>query len=254
MIRLVVRGEAPDCRCFGSLGSTRVGRGTLARTAALLALAAFTAVAGHRDPGTGLGDLDAGVLVLGGIMIIHAAFSWQLFGQNGRLLARVTTLEAAVGVAEPVPDNSPLPIGAPAPAFLLPDVDGLEVSLDDLLRAGRGVLLVFSDPACGHCDPLLPALRRRTGPSDVPVALISRGSREDNRAKAEEHGIWPLLLQADFEVAAAYRVYGLPGAVLVGPDGRIAGQIVTGAAPIAELLDRIGTPDRLPVLQFEGGS
>ena len=44
--RLVVRGEAPECNCFGLLHNSRVGRAMLARNLALVALALVVAIAG----------------------------------------------------------------------------------------------------------------------------------------------------------------------------------------------------------------
>jgi methylamine dehydrogenase accessory protein MauD len=251
MVRLMVRGEAPDCRCFGTLGESQVGRATLARNAVLLALAVFVAVAGWRDAGASLGLVGAAVLAAGILTAAQMAFLWQLFQQNGRLLARVAALETspvALNV-EQVEEASPA-VGEPAPGFALPDVDGRTVSLDELLSAGRGVVLVFSDPGCGHCEPLLPVLGRRDE-DDVPVAVVSRGRRDDNRARAEEHGIEHMLLQDDFEVADAYGVYGLPGAVVIDEDGRIASARAAGAAAVAELLNRSGSATGT-LIQVEG--
>ena len=42
----LARGQAPDCRCFGPLLSTKIGPGTLARNAALAAAAVLVVVAG----------------------------------------------------------------------------------------------------------------------------------------------------------------------------------------------------------------
>ncbi|MCW2953024.1 MAG: hypothetical protein JWQ48_2194 [Conexibacter sp.] len=255
--RVLARGEAPDCHCFGTVGAAPVGRSTLARNAALLAAAAFVAIAGRDGAGTSLGDVGAGVLVVGALIALQAAFSWQLFQQNGRLLGRVSALEERLGDSGPrqVDADVPLAIGTPAPAFALPDLAGATTTLEDLLRPGRGLLLVFSDPGCGHCDPLLPALGRPRGADDVPLAVVSRGPHAENRAKAEEHGVGPVLLQEEYEVADAYRVLGLPGAVLLDAAGRIASTRAVGAGEVAALLDGDGArPERLPLVHVEGRS
>ena len=222
--RLLIRGEEADCHCFGSLGSARVGRGPLVRNAVLMAVSGFVAVAGWDDAGPGAFGWMTGVaavaVVFGVVTVVHGAFSWQLFKQNGRLLERVEALESR---AEAVP----------APPFALPDLDGRIVSLDDLLAGGRGALLVFTDPECGACEPLLPVLG---ADHDPPLALISRGSPADNRAKAAEHGIAPVLLQDEFEVSQASGAFGLPAAVRVDPDGRVAGAPAMGAQDVAALL------------------
>lgn len=52
IVRLIARGEAPECNCFGLLHSSRVGPGMLARNLVLAALGAVVAIAG---PGTQVG-------------------------------------------------------------------------------------------------------------------------------------------------------------------------------------------------------
>jgi peroxiredoxin len=233
IVRLVARGESPECRCFGALGSRSVGAGTLVRNLALVGLAAFVAVAGWEDAGESVSSLAAGLgavaVVLGIAICAHAAFSWQLFRQNGRLLDRIDALE---GRANEGATQAMTP-GMWAPGFALPDLDGQIVTLEDLMADG-GTVLFFTDPGCGHCDPLLPVLGARSeGP---PVAVISRGTVQANRAKAGRHGLAPILLQKDFEVADAYRAYGMPAAVLVDEAGRIASRTVAGADGVLALL------------------
>lgn len=217
-----------------------MGRATLARNGGLIALAGFVAVAGSNDSGDSItsaaGNLGAATIVLGGAIVAHMAFSWQLFRQNGRLLQRLAHLETPLGRRADDDSGGPLALGQPAPGFALPDLDGRTRSLDGLLHEGRGVLLVFTDPDCAHCASLLPKLGRARGQTGTPVAVISRGGNAENHAKAREHGIAPLLLQQDFEVANAYRVFGFPAAILVDPAGRIASQRAGGAQAVAELL------------------
>lgn len=246
IVRVLARGEAPDCNCFGSLGSAPVGRGTLVRNGTLIAVAAFVTIAGWNDGGTSafawIGD--HGVLAAAGVIAavtaVHMAFSWQLFKQNGRLLERVSDLETARGSLDA---GGGLEIGEPAPHFALPDLDRRIVALDDLLAPGRGVLLVFTDPACAHCNPLLPAIGRAQAADDgTPVAVISTGADHENRAKAEAHGISRVLLQDGLEVAESYRVYGSPGGVLLDAAGKIAARRASGAKAVADLLETTTSP------------
>lgn len=252
IVRLLARGETPDCHCFGGVSSAPVGRGTLARNLVLAALAGFVAVAEWDGGGMSVprlaADLGAVAIVLGVAMVLHGAFSWQLFKQNGRLLERVSDLEAALGRGTGDGSARELTIGAPAPNFALPDLDGRTVTLEELLRPHRGVVLVFTDPACGHCDALLPALGRVRGEHEPRLAVISRGPEDENRAKAQEHGIAPLLLQRDFEVAEAYGNYGMPGGLLIDAAGRVASARVGGAEAVSDLLQAAAMP-RLPLLR-----
>jgi methylamine dehydrogenase accessory protein MauD len=175
-------------------------------------------------------------------MALHLAFSWQLFLQNGRLLERVARLEEARGPAD-ADANAPLALGSAAPAFALPDLDGRIVTSGELVGRGRETLLFFTDPACGHCDPVLPELTRAGNEAGGPdVVVVSRGAVADNRAKAQEHGLARVLLQADLEVAEAYRVFGFPGAVLLDRDGTVASGRALGAEDVIALVRSAGAP------------
>jgi methylamine dehydrogenase accessory protein MauD len=235
--RSLVRGEAPECNCFGSLGSAPVGSRTLARNAALLVLAGFVIVAGREGVGASVFSW-AGALTAA--LLAQAVFSWQLFKQNGRLLARVASLEEGSGY----PARG-LAVGEPAPAFALPDLDGRLVGLEDLLARGSGALLVFADPGCAHCTPLLPAIAAaQAGGVEMPVAVISTGEVEANRPNAQKHGIGQILLQEGFVVAERYHVYGAPAAVLLDENGLVTGQRAEGARAVRELLAAL-SPARL---------
>src|SRR6266511_2805669 len=109
------------------------------------------------------------VLILAYVLpwVLLAAGAWfvyQIFTQYGRALlnidelrARIAALEGQSGMgapqlatAEQVPEaSSGLPIGTPAPDFALPDLDGRERTLAELL--GAPLLRVFFSASCGFC-------------------------------------------------------------------------------------------------------
>ena len=108
----------------------------------------------------------------------------------------------------------------------------------------RDVRVVEVDPA----SPLV-AIRASTGNEEadrLTVAVVSRGSTEDSRAKAAKHDLVSVLLQRDYEVADAYQVFETPAAVLVQPDGTIGGGVARGGEQIrrqvAEVLDTSEAP------------
>ena len=122
--RLLVRGETPDCHCFGGVGSAPVGPRTLVRNLVLVALAGFVSIAGWDGAGMSIPrlvvELGAVAIMLGAALTLHAAFSWQLFKQNGRLLERVSALEAALGRGAGQEPVGQLAIGDRAPALRSP--------------------------------------------------------------------------------------------------------------------------------------
>jgi methylamine dehydrogenase accessory protein MauD len=277
--RSIARGEAPDCHCFGQLHSEPAGPATLARNAGLAALATFVIVAGWNDagaspvgwlnglPGTALALVIVGTL-LGAVVMAQWAMLFALLRQHGRVLHRLDALEAG-GPPQSEGDEGGLPVGTEAPAFELPGLDGVPVTLDALRAPGRPVLLVFTDPDCGPCTALLPDLGRwQHDHADVfTMAVVSRGSADANQAKAEEHNVARVLLQDDREVALEFDCPATPTAVLVDADGRIASRAAPGPDSIHRLVAeatrrpaaadrgaRLGTPApdlSLPLL--EGG-
>ena len=112
---------------------------------------------------------------------------------------------------------------------------------------------MFIDARCGPCDALVPALAQWQ--QRLNVTLVASGDPERNRVKASEHGLTRVLLEAEREVAEAYRVPGTPAAVLI-EDGRNAAPTAAGAQPIHELAQQLAKPrvpepgDPVPELLF----
>jgi hypothetical protein len=128
-----------------------------------------------------------------------------------------------------------LPVGAEAPAFELPGLDGSPVSLASLLERGTPALLVFSDTHCGPCRELAAEVARwqRELAEVLTVAVIERGlEREDG---IDEHGRVDVLLY-DESVWRKYGADGTPSAVLVDAGGRVASQVVIGGPAIERLV------------------
>jgi peroxiredoxin len=236
----MARGVDADCHCFGGLSSESVGWGALARNLALLAPALVVVVSG--EAGATVPGWVAEVAI-GAAVVLNFAFLFQLMQQNGRLWAEIERLRP--------PETEPAPslLGERAPRFVLPDLAGEQVALDDLLDGERGLLVAFTDPACAACDPLLPEIARRQhdAAADPRLVLISLGSAEDIRAKVSDHGIERVLLADEFELARAFGITGLPGVVALDSEGRFAGEPALGTNRAMSLLDG------LTIVQVNGG-
>lgn len=128
-----------------------------------------------------------------------------------------------------------LTVGMAAPPFSLPRLDGGELSLAEY--QGQRVLLVFSDPACAPCTLLAPQLERLHQRSPAsPVIMVSRGSLDDNRAKAAELGLtFPIALQRHWEVSRTYGMFATPIAYLIDERGTIAADVAVGIDAILDL-------------------
>ena len=274
----LARGRKPDCHCFGQLHSAPAGWNTLARNGVLGALAGFVVWQGwNGNVGPSavawLGALPATqLLALGAssVMLALLAGQWwfllHLLRQNGRLLVRVETLEgrpasAAGAMVPPEPSQNGhsraegLPVDTPAPSFELPNLQGEKLTLGTLRSQSEQpvpVMLLFTDPSCGPCNDLLPEVGRwqEKYQGKLTVALMSGGDSEENRVKAQEHGLRNVLLQEDWEIADTYRVGGTPSAVLVGAEGTIASPVAGGVEAIKRLLARaVGELHQFPIQQ-----
>lgn len=251
----LLQGKQPECRCFGQVSAKPVGRSTLVRNGVLAAVATF--LLGTDGPAASISDastrvefLQAVTAALGLALLAGlAAGSWlalNLMQQQGRLLLRLETLEhqLATGNAPryqaPTPPEAPagLPVGSKAPGFELPRLlEEGNLSLGELLGRGRPVMLVFSDPQCGPCNQLMPAIAgwQKELEHKVTVAFVNRGDRKANEEKAQALGLKNVLLQAKDEVADRFEVYGTPSAVFIGADGLIQYPAASGSVPMESL-------------------
>jgi peroxiredoxin len=206
--------------------------------------------------------------LLGGVLVLALlAGQWwflvHLMRQNGRLLVRLEALEATLeegGSVAPSENGSPvhqaegLPVGSTAPDFSLSGLHGETITLEALRSSGKPVMALFTDLGCGPCTAVLPEVGRWQGEhaQKLTLALISRGEGEENKTKAQEHGLTNVLLQEDWEVSEAYGVRGTPSAVLIGPDGKVTSPVAGGAEGIRVLLEHaVGERAQLP-LQPQG--
>ena len=255
-------GRRPDCHCFGQLHSSPAGWRTLARNAALAAVAGFVVWQAYDDPGASavawLGELSATQLVgvtagtlLALAVVAEGALLLNLMRQNGRLLLRIEALERGAapageeGAAEEAEEQlAGLPVGSAAPGFTLRGLYGEILTLDYLRSAGYPVLLLFTDPNCSPCNALMPEIGtwQREHADRITIALVSRGDPDANRAKTSEHGLTNVVLQEGLEVLHAYGGSATPSAVVVRADGTIGSGLVGGADAIRALVSQtVGT-------------
>jgi methylamine dehydrogenase accessory protein MauD len=143
--------------------------------------------------------------------------------------------------------------GTPAPRFRLPCLDGGEMSLEEF--RGRRLLLVFSDPDCGPCEELAPALEQfHRGPGGVRVLMVSRRDPEANRRKCAELGLtFPVVLQRHWEISLLYAKFATPVAYLIDEQGVLATDVVIGAEPIRALM-AAASEERVPAADGNGAS
>jgi peroxiredoxin len=134
-----------------------------------------------------------------------------------------------------------LPARGPAPNFSLTDLQGHNVTLDEL--RGKAVLLHFWATWCGVCRAEISALNAVYDQLDSDEALVTIVADSGDRAKVArfvaEHQIrYPVLLGTD-PVLVRYGVSAFPTNVFVAPDGTLDSATV-GLSTRWSLLARLG--------------
>ena len=66
--------------------------------------------------------------------------------------------------------------------------------------------------------------------------MVVRGSAEENKRKAEEHGFeFPVILQQRWKLSKDYGIFATPAAFLINEDGVIIRKVARGADEIMTL-------------------
>ncbi|HUG65716.1 MAG TPA: MauE/DoxX family redox-associated membrane protein [Gaiellaceae bacterium] len=230
-----LRGRTPDCHCFGRLHSAPAGWTAVVRNLALALSAALVA----SQPASGISTAALAALGIGVLVVGQALLSYTLVRRYGKALRQIEELETQG-------PRATLAIGSQAPDFSLEAAGGGVVTLGGLLSPGRPVLLVFADPQCGPCHALMPKISawQHSLADELTLAVVSRGTREENLAVSTEHGLGNVLVQDDREVSESYGVWATPSALLIGADGRIEHAPVAGAEAIEQLAGALTPVER----------
>jgi peroxiredoxin/uncharacterized membrane protein YphA (DoxX/SURF4 family) len=229
--RVLRRGEAPDCHCFGQLHSKPASWTTVARNLVLALPAAYVALDG---PGPSLTSwvastnaTDLWLIATVSLATLTTTTSVLLRRENRRL--RSTGGQAV---------TAPRQIGALAPQFALPSATGRVVSLQDLLAEERACVLMFVSPGCPLCAALLPELARWHDAITERLALTLVAPVQAIQAEelAREHALTDVLIDEQATVMHAYGVWGTPSAILVASDGTVRSAPVDGPVAIESLI------------------
>jgi methylamine dehydrogenase accessory protein MauD len=186
----------------------------------------FEVANAYRVPGTPSAVLIRPDGAIGSVMAVAAepirALAVQMIEQRSAL--KSDGLAVADLSAEP---SSGTALGALAPAFELPDLDGIKVSSEEL--RGQRTLLLFWNPGCGFCQGMVSDLKvweEHRPPRAPHLVLISSGDADANRSLGLQS---PILSDQTGAPASAYGANGTPMAILVDAEGRIASRMAGGA-------------------------
>jgi peroxiredoxin len=245
----LARGRRPECACFGAIRPRLAGARTFIRNGVLAGAGVAVAVfpSGREFPRLGHAPswlAAVGIALTAALVLVLIILAWRLHLrlQRGEPAGRRRVpvgLAAVSGSA--APRRAELPVGATAPRFDLPALDGGSVSLDSLRAGGRAVLLVFASPGCSQCTAVMSAVAGilDAGRRDLSVAVVASGDREAIRRLAGPGPVPPVACDEKAGAARLFGIAGTPSAVLIGPDGRIASHTVAGASAVTRLLGRL---------------
>jgi peroxiredoxin len=231
LVRVLRRGERPDCHCFGQLHSKPASWVTVARNVVLALPAAVVVVAGPGPAFTswasGTDARDFWLIAIGTLATVATMTSVLLWRENRRLRSTNGGVAAA-----------PRQIGALAPHFTLPSVAGPVVSLEDLLADGRPCILAFVSSGCGGCVSLLPELARwqDTITERLVLGFVTLSAAGEAEKLAREHALTDVLVDEHLTIGHAYGVTAVPSAVLVASDGTVRSTPVVGSVAIEALV------------------
>lgn len=256
----LARGKQPDCNCFGQLHSAPISAATILRNLILAALALFIIAQGSQSGASlmsflrSLTNAERIILIIGiavaVLLTLIAIFLKQMLTQQQALFHRLEALESRLhhnaneeeeSVTERDDFRAPaqrLPIGSPAPDFSLSSLNGETATLADLLMPQKPLLLLFFSAGCTPCATLLPEIEKwqQQHSRQLQLAIITKGTTEENRRKFASSRLQTILVQEEAEVTDAYKAQWTPGAVLINPDGTTASKIAYGGKAIREMV------------------
>jgi peroxiredoxin len=257
MLYQVIRGNAPDCHCFGQIHSEPVSPKSIVRNITFAVPAVCLAYQGSRNQGFSLLDprLDLMQLVFGTTLVallFAVIFSLRKISQQQtEIMRRIEIMElvardgAHVERDDVVSPHEGLPIGAVVADFELPDLNGKIVSLDDIKSARKPVLFLYVSPSCSPCKVLVPEFEtwQRDLADKLQILFLSRGTAEENIDKFGGDVEKTILLQKHREVADLFKAQWTPTAVLMDANGRISSHAAAGDTAIRELIEAIDGED-----------
>ncbi len=259
MLYQMAQGNAPDCHCFGQIHSEPVGTKSLIRNGIFAILSFFLILQGRENQGASIldssnnapeGNVMAFILSVATVGLLAAAvyFLKLISEQQTQIMRRIEILEliSHEGRTETERENltSPhdgLPIGSPAPDFVLPDMNNKNLAFEHLLMQAKPILFFFVSPTCVPCAALLPEIDawQRELKDKVNFVFISSGNAKENLDKLAGANLKQILLQKDREVSELFGAQWTPTALFVNSDGTIASRLAAGDKAIRELVEKI---------------
>jgi len=119
-----------------------------------------------------------------------------------------------------------LQAGAEAPEIDLPDTDGRQVTLSELVSKGPVVVAFYKVccPVCQFTLPYLERIHRAYGNHKVTIVGICQDEAGESKDFGTEYGLsFPSLIDAaGYPASNAYGLTNVPSIFLISPEGKVA--------------------------------
>jgi cytochrome c biogenesis protein CcmG, thiol:disulfide interchange protein DsbE len=157
------------------------------------------------------------VLVIAVVAVVVGVLAWSASGAG--ISDGVTTIDLPAGAAEAAPV-----VGSVPPDFSGVTYDGTPISLSDY--AGKPVWLTFGASWCPDCRVEAPDIEAAyQANKDAGLAVVGvfiSESAGDIAGYAERAGLtFPITVDQQEAIAAAYRTMGVPTHFFIGRDGTV---------------------------------
>jgi cytochrome c biogenesis protein CcmG/thiol:disulfide interchange protein DsbE len=186
------------------------------------------------------------VIVVGVVALVAAVLVVVLVASGGSDADSAAPRSAGrnAGVNGTIVEPGPAEVGAAAPDFVLPGLDGESVALADF--AGKPTVVNFWASWCHPCRkefPLLKAARAKHARDGLEVIGVSyRDIASDGRAFVADQGAdWAFARDPDGKLAAAYGVRAVPQTFFVDADGTVVSRVfgITSAQDLEAEIQKI---------------
>lgn len=146
-----------------------------------------------------------------------------------------------------------LRVGARAPEFQLPDLDGAQQTLGGILETGPALVTFFkvSCPVCQYTFPFLERLHQGAKSGAVQIVAISQDKAGATQEFCREYGVtFTTLLDdpASYPVSNAFAIANVPSLFLIEADGAVS---LSEAGFSRRVLEAVG--QRAGVVPFRPG-
>jgi peroxiredoxin len=157
------------------------------------------------------------IVVIAVVAVVVGVLAWSASGAG--MSDGVTKIELPAGAAANAPK-----VGAVPPDFSGVTADGTPISLSDY--AGKPVWLTFGASWCPDCRVEAPdieaAYQANKDKGLAVVGVFISESAADIASYASRAGLsFPITVDQQEAIAAAYRTMGVPTHFFIGPDGKV---------------------------------